>query len=62
MLTSPAGVVGAAYRAATPPPRRYDGPDVDTPLGLLPIGIITQVARGPDLLGAVIVLQILLAR
>lgn len=54
-----AGVVAAAYRAATRPPLSYGGVVMETPFGLLPIDLVLQLARGPDLLGAVIVLRIL---
>ena len=56
------GVVAAVYRAATRPPIDYSAPVVETPFGLLPLGLVLQLARGPDVLGAVIVLQILLTR
>jgi hypothetical protein len=54
-----AGVVAAAYRAATRPPLSYGGVVMETPFGLLPIDLVLQLARGPDLLGAVIVLRLL---
>jgi hypothetical protein len=57
-----AGVVGAVYRSATRPPMSYDGAAFETPLGMLPLQLLTQVARGPDLLGATIVVQMLMAR
>jgi hypothetical protein len=55
-----AGIVGAAYRGATHSPMSYDGMTVDTPFGVVPIGLIIQLVRGPDLLGVVIVLQLIL--
>ena len=55
-----AGVVAAAYRGATRPPMTYDGAVVETPFGLLPLGLVLQLARGPDLLGAVILVRIFL--
>jgi len=57
-----AGVVAAAYRAATRPPMSYGGGAFETPLGSFPVEILIQLARGPDLLGVVIVLQVLLGR
>lgn len=53
------GVVAASYRAATRRPLSYGGMVMETPFGLLPIDLVVQLARGPDLLGAVIVLKIL---
>jgi hypothetical protein len=57
-----AGIVAAAYRAATRPPMSYGGAVVESPLGLIPVDLVVQLARGPDLLGAVIVLRALLVR
>jgi len=54
-----AGVVGAAYRAATRPPMSYGGAVFETPLGLFPMDLVLQLARGPDVLGVVIVLRAL---
>jgi len=56
------GVVAAAYRAATRPPMSYGGGAFETPLGSFPVEILIQLARGPDLLGVVVVLQVLLGR
>ncbi|HSJ32829.1 MAG TPA: DUF6297 family protein [Longimicrobiales bacterium] len=53
------GVVAAVYRAATRPPIDYSAPVVETPFGLLPLGLVLQLVRGPDVLGGVLVLQIL---
>lgn len=55
-----AGVVAAAYRAATRPPMSYSGAAVETPIGLFPMELVFQLARGPDVLGLVIVLRIIL--
>jgi hypothetical protein len=55
------GVVVAAYRAATKPPMSYGGAAVDTPFGLIPVDLIRQVIRGPDVLAVVIVIWSLLA-
>jgi hypothetical protein len=54
-------VVGAAYRAATRPPMAYGGAAVDTPFGLIPVDLIRQVIRGPDVLAVAIVIWSLLA-
>jgi Family of unknown function (DUF6297) len=55
------GVVAAAYRAATRPPMAYGGAAVDTPFGLIPVDLIRQVIRGPDVLAVAIVVWSLLA-
>jgi hypothetical protein len=55
-----AGVVAAAYRSATRRPIRYDGALIETPLGMIPIDLILQLARGPDLLGVVILTRLIL--
>ncbi|MCG6954831.1 MAG: DUF6297 family protein [Gemmatimonadetes bacterium] len=57
-----AGVVGAAFRAATRPPMSYGGFVLETPFGLIPMELVLQLARGPDLLGGVIVLRLLFGR
>jgi hypothetical protein len=57
-----AGIVAAAYRGATRPPMAYGGTAFETPLGAFPVEILIQLARGPDLLGVVIVLQVILGR
>ncbi|MEJ2679636.1 MAG: DUF6297 family protein [Gemmatimonadota bacterium] len=57
-----AGVVGAVYRSATRKPMSYGGAVLETPFGLFPMEMLLQMARGPDLLGVVIVLQVVLAR
>jgi len=57
-----AGIVAAAYRGATRPAMSYDGMTVDTPFGMIPVGLIIQLVRGPDLLGVVIVLQLIFGR
>ena len=57
-----AGVVGAVYRSATRPPLSYDGAAFETPVGMVPLELLAQVARGADLLGATIVLQWLMSR
>lgn len=54
-------VVAAAYRNATRPPMTYGGAVADTPLGMIPVDLLRQVIRGPDLLAVAVVAQILLA-
>lgn len=54
------GTVAAAYRAATRGPMTYGGTVIETPFGLLPLELVMKVARGPDLLGVIILLQVLL--
>lgn len=55
-----AGIIGAAYRSATRGPIRHGGAVLDVGMGLLPVDLIVQLARGPDALGVVILLQVLL--
>jgi hypothetical protein len=57
-----AGIVAAAYRGATRRPISYGAGVFETPLGLFPTGILLQLTRGPDLLGVVIILQLILGR
>ncbi len=57
-----AGVVAAAYRAATRPPMSYGGALIETPIGLVPVELIRQLARGPDVLAVVMIAQALLSR
>jgi hypothetical protein len=54
------GIIFAAYRAATRPPVRYGGPVAETPFGTLPVDLLRQVLRGPDVIAALVVLQLLL--
>jgi hypothetical protein len=54
-----AGVVGAAYRAATKPPMSYGGFVFETPVGLFPMELVFQLARGLDVLGGVLILHAL---
>ena len=56
-----AGVVGAVYRAATRPPLAYGGAIVDTPFGMIPVDLLSQLFRGPDVLAVAVIAQILLA-
>lgn len=54
------GVIGAAYRAATRGPPKYDGAVIETPFGLVPVDLIVSLARGPDLLGGTLLTGALL--
>lgn len=54
------GVMGAAYRAATRGPLNYSGAVIETPFGLFPVDLLVSLARGPDLLGATILVGVLL--
>jgi hypothetical protein len=55
-----AGVVGAVYRAATRPPMAYGGTVVETPFGLIPVDLLRQLTRGPDVLAVLVIAQNLL--
>jgi hypothetical protein len=57
-----AGVSAASYRSATRSPLSYGGVVMETPFGLFPVEVVMQMARGPDLLGAMVVLQWIVAR
>jgi len=43
------GLSLAVLRSATRPPMVYDTAWLVTPLGVVPVGLITQIIRGPDL-------------
>jgi hypothetical protein len=58
----PVGILAAGYRAATRPPTSYGGAAVDTPFGLIPFDLIKQLVRGPDVLGLVLLVQLVLSR
>jgi hypothetical protein len=53
-----AGLALAVLRSATRPPMVYDTAWLVTPLGVVPVGLITQIIRGPDV---AIVLALLFA-
>jgi hypothetical protein len=55
------GVVGAITRAGTRPPLAYGGAIVDTPFGMIPVDLLRQLLRGPDVLAVLVIAQILLA-
>jgi hypothetical protein len=52
------GVIGSVYRAASRPPMSYEGAVIETPFGLLPLDMVRQIVRGPDLLAATILLRL----
>ena len=52
------GLVAAVYRTATRPPMVYDVAWAVTPMGTVPVGLLTQILRGPDV---AIVLAVLCA-
>ncbi|GGM32299.1 DUF6297 family protein [Micromonospora yangpuensis] len=54
------GVVAGAYRAATKPPMSYDTAMVDTPFGMIPVGLLSQLLRGWDVVAVVVVARLLL--
>jgi hypothetical protein len=54
------GVVAAVYRAATRPPMSYGGAVVETPFGLIPVDLLRQLTRGPDVLAVLVIAQTLL--
>jgi hypothetical protein len=58
-LIFPVGVLAAVYRGATRPPRNYEGGAVDTPFGLIPVALLRQLVRGVDLLGILVLVQLL---
>jgi hypothetical protein len=55
-----AGTVAAAYRASTRGPVDYGIELLETPFGPVPIGLVLQLGRGLDLLGAVIAVRVFL--
>jgi hypothetical protein len=54
------GLVFAVYRNAAAPPVDYGGSVVDTPFGLVPVGMLRQVLRGLDVVAVLVFLQLLL--
>lgn len=53
------GVLAAAYRSAGRKPVSYSGMAFDTPFGLLPLDLLRQVFRGPDILAVVLLIDAL---
>jgi len=54
------GVIAAVYRAATRPAMAYGGAVVETPFGLIPVDLLRQLGRGPDVLAVLVIAQSLL--
>jgi hypothetical protein len=59
LLLYPAAILFAVYRGATGRPRSYDGGAVDTPFGLIPAALLSQLVRGVDVLAVVVLIQLL---
>jgi hypothetical protein len=55
-----AGGLRAVYRTASRPPMRYGGAGLDTPFGLIPVDLLAQVMRGPDVVAAMVLFQLML--
>ncbi|MEV4728119.1 hypothetical protein, partial [Micromonospora humida] len=53
------GVVTAAFWAGTRPAMRYGGAMVNTPFAMVPVDLVRQVLRGPDLVAVLVVVQLL---
>ncbi|GIF67817.1 hypothetical protein Ais01nite_58520 [Asanoa ishikariensis] len=53
------GVTATVYRAATRGPMVYGGSVGETPMGNIPVDLIRQVVRGPDVLFVLVAAQIL---
>ncbi|MEV4535146.1 DUF6297 family protein [Asanoa sp. NPDC049518] len=53
------GVAATVYRAATRGPMAYGGAVAETPMGAIPVDLIRQVVRGPDLLFVLVAVQLL---
>ena len=53
------GVLAAVYRAAGRKPVSYSGFTVDTPMGLLPLDLLRQLFRGPDVLAIVLLVSMI---
>ncbi|MEU6072853.1 DUF6297 family protein [Micromonospora sp. NPDC047074] len=54
------GVVAATCWGATRPPLRHDGVVVVTPFTMIPVDLMRQVLRGPDLVAVLVIVQWLL--
>ncbi|MFI9531560.1 DUF6297 family protein [Micromonospora rosaria] len=55
------GVVVAVHRAATRRPMDYDTAVADTPFGMIPVGLLSQVLRGLDVVAVLVVAQLVLS-
>ena len=53
------GIVTAAFWAGTRPPMRYGGAVVNTPFAMVPVDLVRQVLRGPDLVAVLVVVHLL---
>jgi hypothetical protein len=51
-----AGVLGAVYRTATRKPMSYDGGVADSPFGPVPVNLLRQTVRGPDLVAVLVLI------
>jgi hypothetical protein len=54
-----AGIVLAIHRAITRPPLSYSGVVMETPFGPIPMDLVRDLGRGPDLLAAVMLIRLL---
>ncbi|GAA1739531.1 DUF6297 family protein [Luedemannella helvata] len=54
------GVVFAAYRAATRAPLDYGGAYAVTPFGTIPVDLLRQLLRGPDVIAVLVLVSYLL--
>ncbi|GIF60236.1 DUF6297 family protein [Asanoa iriomotensis] len=54
-----AGVAASLYRSATRGAMAYGGAVAETPMGVIPVDMIRQVIRGPDLLAVMVAIHIL---
>jgi hypothetical protein len=55
-----AGVLAAVYRTATRKPILYDGGLAHTPMGPIPVTLLRQVLRGPDLVALLVLVGLFL--
>jgi hypothetical protein len=55
------GLVVAVHRTATRRPIRHGGPVADTPFGMIPVDLLRQVLRGPDVVGSLVVIELMLS-
>jgi hypothetical protein len=58
----PLGLLGAVYRSASRPPRSYDRAVVETPFGLIPLGLLRQLVRGIDVVALLLLVELFLGR
>ena len=55
-----AGLLGAVYRTATRKPMSYDGGLADSPFGLIPVNLLRQSLRGPDVVALLVLIALFL--